>query len=264
MRPRLHLGAACGLDGKPRGQLRMPVDDLVLHGAILGMTGSGKTGFLMVLVEEALRAGVPVLMFDVKGDLPNLLLNFPSFSADSLLPWVEGHAAPNDPRSLEEIARALAEERREGLSSWGIHEADLQVFRETTELRVITPGGSAGEPLHILSALERHSDHSRRDPESARAALSAAVSLVLRLLGREADPARSREHVLLSVLAERRLKEDVPAELGGLPEDLANPPIENIGALTVDEYLPRSERRALAAALNSLLASPRSQRGGKG
>jgi hypothetical protein len=234
----------------------MPVDDLVLHGAILGMTGSGKSGLVMVLVEEALRSGVPVLVFDVKGDLPNLLLSFPDFSPDHFEPWVGASMAPEETRPAADVARALAQERRQGLGGWKIEEADLREFREKTELRVITPGGSAGEPLHILSALERHSERWQKDTESARAALSAAVSLVLRLLGREADPAKSREHVLLSVLAERRLKQGRTADLGGLLEDLANPPIENVGALSLDEFSTPKERRALTAALNTLLASP--------
>jgi predicted nuclease of restriction endonuclease-like (RecB) superfamily len=115
--------------------------------SIVGMTGSGKSGLVMVLVEEALRAGVPVLIFDVKGDLPNLLLSFPDFSADQLLPWVAASMTPDETRPADEVARVLAQERREGLAGWKIEEADLQAFNEKTELRVITPGGSAGEPL---------------------------------------------------------------------------------------------------------------------
>jgi hypothetical protein len=256
MRPKLYLGAARDLSGAALGSLRVPVDDLVLDGAILGMTGSGKSGLVMVLVEEALRAGVPVLIFDVKGDLPNLLLSFPDFSADHFLPWAAASMTPEETRPADEVARVLADERRQGLKGWKIEEADLQAFHSKTELRVITPGGSAGEPLHILSALERHSERWQKDAESARAALSAAVSLVLRLLGREADPAKSREHVLLSVLAERRLRQGQAADLGGLLGDLAEPPIETVGALSVDEFSSRAERRALAAALNTLLASP--------
>ena len=123
-------------------------------------------------------------------------------------------------------------------------------------MRVITPGLSAGELLHVLSSLERRSTRWDQDPESARAALSAAVSLLLRLLGRDPDPAKSREHVLLSVLAARRLAAGEGADLPALLQDLAEPPIEQIGALALDEFLPRSERKQLAAALNTLLASP--------
>jgi hypothetical protein len=252
----LYLGATRSLDGETGGKLHVPVDDLATHGVVVGMTGSGKTGLVTVLIEEALRGGVPVLVFDIKGDLPNLLLAFPSFSPEPFGPWLEGYAAPNDARTPAEIAKELAEQRRIGLESWGLQQADLKALHESVDFRVITPGSSAGEGLHILSGLERHSDRWKHDPESARAALGAAVSLVLRLLGRDSDPAKSREHVVLSVFAELRLLRGAPADLGALLEDLAEPPVDRIGALPIDDFLPRSERRALAAALNTLLASP--------
>jgi hypothetical protein len=140
----------------------------------------------------------------------------------------------------------LASERRRALTAWGLAEDDLRAFAASTRIRVVTPGASAGEPLHVLSSLERRSDRWDRDPESARYALSAAVSLVLRLLGRDPDPAKSREHVLLSVLAERRLLAGGAADLGALLEDLARPPIARIGALELGAFLskPGECRRA--------------------
>jgi hypothetical protein len=132
----------------------------------------------------------------------------------------------------------------------------VKAYAKQRSVRVITPGSSAGELLHVLSSLERRSERWGSDLESARAALSAAVSLVLRLLGRDPDPAKSREHVLLSVLAERRLLKGQSADLEALLEDLADLPIETIGALEVDDFLPKSERKVLAAAINTLLASP--------
>lgn len=253
---RLHLGGRRNLDGGEPGQLFVPAHHLVTHGVVVGMTGSGKTGLVTVMVEEALRAGVPVLAIDVKGDLPNLLLAYPNFSAEPLRPWAEAMRAPSDERSVEQLASAMAEERRRSLEAWGIAETDLSLFHRSTDVRVITPGSTAGEPLHVLSSLERRSDRWDTDPESARSSLSAAVSLVLRLVGRDADPARSKEHVLLSVLAERRLRAGEAADLGALLSDLSEPPIEKVGALPLDSFLPKSERRSFAAALNTLLASP--------
>jgi hypothetical protein len=182
----------------------------------------------------------------VKGDLPNLLLAFPSFDAAPLVPFVDESA------SAEELAAA----RKRGLEAWGIDESALREFANESAVRVITPGSSAGEPLHLLSSLERRSPRWDDDPESARAGLSAAVSLVLRLIGHDPDPTRSREHVLLSVLAERRLAAGGTAELAALLHDLAEPPLDQIGALSLDAFLPKSERRTLAAAVNTLLASP--------
>jgi hypothetical protein len=251
----LQLGSCCPLVGEQRIQpLALPPHHLATHGVVVGMTGSGKTGMLTVLVEEALLAGVPVLMFDVKGDLPNLLLAFPSFASELVEPWVE--AGPDDLRSKQELASALAEERRVGLEAWGVTEAELQRFSNTTHLQVITPGSSAGEPLHVLSSLEHPVSNWATDPDAARASLSAAVSLVLRLLGRDADPASSRDHVLLSVLAERRLRAGQPSDLGSLLADVTSAHIEPIGALPVDRFMSKRDRASLAAGLNTLLASP--------
>lgn len=253
--PALQLGSRCSLTGEQSVEpLTLPPHHLATHGVVVGMTGSGKTGLLTVMVEEALRAGVPVLMFDVKGDLPNLLLAFPSFASDPLEPWVE--AGPDDPRSRQELAQALAEERQTGLSAWGVTEADLARFAKTTDIQVITPGSSAGQPLHVLSSLEHPVSNWTTDPDAARASLSAAVSLVLRLLGRDADPASSRDHVLLSVLAERRLRAGRPSDLGALLEDVTSAHIEPIGALPVDRFMSKRDRAGLAAGLNTLLASP--------
>ena len=212
--PALYLGATCALDGTGAvSKLLLPAHHLVTHGVVLGMTGSGKTGATTVVIEEALRAGVPALVIDVKGDLPNLLLAFPDFDPRRFLPWAEGSAAPNDSRSPEEVARTLSEQRKAGLGAWGIGESDLLAYASGAEVRVITPGSSAGESLHLLSSLERRSARWDLDPEAGRAALSAAISLVLRLLGRDPDPAKSREHVLLSLLAERHFRQGEGADL---------------------------------------------------
>ena len=255
--PVLNLGAWRYTDGTEGGEaLLMPAQHLVTHSVVLGMTGSGKTGLITVLVEEALSAGVPTIIIDVKGDLPNLLLTYPSFEPDFLRPWVETNADEGPSSGTTQLAAQLSQERQKALSVASIGEPELQKFSDGISVRVITPGASAGESLHVLSALERRSARWDIDPESARNALSAAVSLVLRLLGRDPDPAKSREHVLLSVLAERRLAMGQPADISTLMQDLTDPPIVQIGALAVNSFLKKRERCNLAAALNTLLASP--------
>ena len=254
--PALNLGAWRPIDGTEGGKfLRLPANHLVTHGVIVGMTGSGKTGLVTVLVEEALSAGVPTIVIDVKGDLPNLLLTFPNFDPGLLQPWVEGSGERDSTATLA-LATQRAQQRHQALAAAGIGEAELRKFCDSAAIRVITPGASAGESLHVLSALERRSARWDTDPESARNALSAAVSLVLRLLGRDPDPAKSREHVLLSVFAERRLAAGQSADIGALMQDLTSPPISQIGALPVNSFLKKRERSNLAAALNNLLASP--------
>ena len=255
--PTLRLGLSQAVTGPKRSKpFALPAHHLCTHCVVVGMTGSGKTGFLTVMVEEAMGAGIPTLVIDVKGDLPNLLLAFPSFDPAALLPWAEASRAPTDTRSAEDIAAAMAEERRNGLGAWDIGEDEVRDWHARTAIRVLTPGSTAGEPLHLLSSLERRSIRWDNDLESARATLSAAISLVLRLLGRDPDPAKSREHVLLSVLAEKRLIAGETAELGALLHDVLEPTVEEIGALPVDDFISKSDRKALAAGLNTLLGSP--------
>lgn len=252
----LELGAWQPLTGGTGGMLALPPHHLLTHGIVVGMTGSGKTGLLFVLVEEAVRAGVPVLMVDLKGDLPNLALCFDDLGCEPFLPWASSLMGPSEQRSAREVAEELAAQRRKGLEAWGVTSERLRLYRQALGLRVLTPGSNAGERVHLLSSLERPSERWRVDRESASLALSAAVSLVLRLLGRDSDPARSREHVLLSVLSERRLSAGQPADLGSLIKDLLEPPIEAVGALPIDGFVSAAQRATLAAALNALLVAP--------
>ncbi len=257
MTPTLNLGGRYSLDGRrPIGTYDLPAHDLLTHGVIVGMTGSGKTGLLTVLVEEVLSSQVPCLLIDVKGDLANLALALPSFDMATMAPWVEADAGDDDGVADPPVVARAVEERRAGLASWRIDEAKLAAYAKGVHVRVITPGSDAGEPLHLLSALEQRSTRWEDEPDAARAALSAAVSLVLRLTGRDADPGRSREHALLSVLAERRLLRGGTSTLGELMADLNEPPITQIGELELDAFVSPKLRADLAADLNTLIASP--------
>ncbi|MBK8253768.1 MAG: DUF853 family protein [Polyangiaceae bacterium] len=253
----LFLGRARPTGGDPTAtQLLLPAHHFVTHAAVVGMTGSGKTGLVMVLVEEALRSKVPVLMIDIKGDLPNLMLTFPELKGASFEPWVDAVAAERQGKTAPQVAEELAQKARDGLGGWGLGEADLAAFRNEVAPRLITPGTTAGEPLHVLSALETPSSLWQEDEESARDALSASISLLLRLVDRDADPAKSRDHVMLSHLAERRLANGQSAGLTQLLADLVEPPISTVGAMAVDDFLSPKERKELAQQLNALVASP--------
>lgn len=220
------------------------------------MTGSGKTGLCIGLIEEAARSRVPVLLIDIKGDLPNLALMFEGLDAQSFQPWVDVDAAKRQGKRPEVVAEELATKWREGLASWGITPADVAALRSSIAVRVITPGTTSGEPLHVLSPLEVRSDLWEIDEEAARESLSAAISLLLRMVKRDPDPSRGREHVLLSHLAEKRVRAGDTAALEQLVADLQSPPIERVGALSVDEFLAPKERASLATDLNALIASP--------
>jgi hypothetical protein len=247
------LGGTRPLDGGGETQpFHLSANDLTTHGVVLGMTGSGKTGLLLVMVEEALRQAVPVILVDVKGDLANLMLTFPNLAAEEFAPWVQAAAG----QDAGEAARAVSDEWRQYLAAWGLGAQDVAALAAKTAMRLITPGTTAGEPLHLLSALENPSPLWATDVEAAREALGASITLLLRLVGRDADPVRSRDHVVLSLLAERRLSQGRGTTVAELLADVVTPPMERIGAMEVDEFLPPKERAALATALNTLLASP--------
>jgi hypothetical protein len=234
----------------------LPAHHLVTHGVILGMTGSGKTGLLMVMVEEALRSKVPTVLIDIKGDLPNLLFLFPELAAASYQPWVDEEAARRSGQTREAMATQIAEQWRSGLASAQLTAEDVGALRDSVHLRVVTPGASIGEPLNVLSSLSHRSSLWGVDDEAAHDELAAGISLVLRLAGFDGEP-RGREHVVLSALAVRRIERGEPAPLAVLLSDLLNPPIAQIGAMAFDDFFPPKDRQILAQGLNTMLASPR-------
>ncbi|MEI8254365.1 MAG: helicase HerA-like domain-containing protein [Deltaproteobacteria bacterium] len=253
----LYLGCSLPMDGTGAAErLTLPAHHLTTHSVIVGMTGSGKTGLAMTLVEESLRSRIPVLMIDVKGDLGNLFYAFPSLAAEQFEPYVDAEGATRDDRSVHAVAEELATARASGLATWGLGDRELRAFHDGIAPRIITPGTHAGEMLHVLSSLELPSPLWATDPEAARESLAASISLVLRLVGRDPDPTRSRDHVLLAHLAELRLRAGKPADIGALIDDVTEPPVEELGALPLEDFVPKKDRKALANALNTLLASP--------
>lgn len=256
----MHLGSEHSLSAHALesggARFELAPHHLTTHGVILGMTGSGKTGLLVGLVEEALLSRIPVLIVDVKGDLPNLFLTFPRLAPEDFEPWVDEAAAARAGRTTADEASAIASRWRSGLATSGLGPDDVAALASGIAPRLITPGSTAGEPLHVLSALEQPSRLWQEDEELAQASLSAALSLLLRLIDRDGDPARSTEHVLLAHFAERRLRAGTPAGLRELLTDLASPPIATLGAMAVDDFAPPKVRLELAQRLNTLLASP--------
>ncbi|NUP12695.1 MAG: ATP-binding protein [Polyangiaceae bacterium] len=249
-------GAASAAAGQRSQSYALPSHHLVTHGVVLGMTGSGKTGLAIVMVEEALRAGIPVLAVDIKGDLPNLLLTFPSLDGPSFAPWIDPEAASREGKTVDEVAAATADRWRAQLGEWELDGGDVEAFRARVAPRIVTPGASIGEPLDVLSSLSSRSSLWDDDPEAAHDQLGSAISLVLRLAGGDGDP-RTREHVVLTTLALRRLEAGQGARLDALLTDLLEPPIDRIGVMAFEQFLPPKEQQALAQKLNALLASPK-------
>lgn len=227
--------------------------DLVTHGLIVGMTGSGKTGLGVALVEEAAIDGVPAIVIDPKGDLTNLLLAFPSLAADAFQPWINEDDAARSGTSVEAYAASEAQRWRGGLAAWGEDGARIRRLCESADFTVYTPGSTAGVPVSVLGSF---APPRSSEPEVARERLQSTVSGLLALLGIESDPLKSREHILLSTIIADAWQRGVSPDLASLVHGVQQPPVERIGVIDVDSFYPPKDRFELAMTINALIAAP--------
>ncbi len=248
------LGDVVSEDGERTAPLHYEAADLTTHGVIVGMTGSGKTGLAVVMIEEALAAGVPVLVLDPKGDMPNLRLTFPDFAPADFRPWINEGDADRDGVTPDAFAASQAELWRNGLAGWETTAEDLRQLQAAADIAIYTPGSTAGVPLNIVGDLAAPGGDA--DEETTSAEASAFVTGLLGLVGIEADPLASREHVLLANLIEHAWREGQPIDLATLIAQTMDPPLRKLGVFEVDTFFPPDDRRALAMRLNALVASP--------
>ena len=228
--------------------------DFTTHGVIVGMTGSGKTGLGIVLVEEALSAGVPALLIDPKGDLTNLCLTFPQLAATDFQPWVNEGDASKAGQSVPDFAAAQAKAWTDGLGAWGIASDRIAALRNNVTFTIYTPGSSAGIALNIVGSLQAPSDVS--DAEVVGDEIEGFVSGLLSLVDIDADPLSSREHILLSNLILNEWTAGRSLDLPMLVGMIQQPPIRKLGVFELDQFFPPKDRMAFAIRLNGLLASP--------
>ncbi|MEO5724641.1 MAG: helicase HerA-like domain-containing protein [Ilumatobacteraceae bacterium] len=234
--------------------VKLASGDFTTHGVIVGMTGSGKTGLGIVLVEEALAAGIPTLLIDPKGDLTNLCLTFPSLSAAEFQPWVNEGDASKAGLSVADFAAAQAKSWTDGLASWDMGPSNIAALRDKVEMTIYTPGSSGGVGLNIVGSLQAPADAS--DPEVVGDEIEGFVSGLLGLVGIDADPLSSREHILLSNLISNEWTGGRSLDLPILVGMVQQPPIRKLGVFELDSFFPPKDRTALAMRLNGLLASP--------
>jgi hypothetical protein len=226
------------------------------HAVCVGMTGSGKTGLLIGLIEEAALDGIPTLVIDPKGDLANVLLSFPDLAPADFLPWLEPDAAKREGTTLEALAEKTAQKWAAGLAASGQSGERIRRLHAAAEMAVFTPGSRAGRPLAMLGSLDAPPAAILDDPEARRERIESLVSGILALVGIEAEPGTSREHVLLSTIVDALWKSGQKVDFGTLVRAIPAPPIERVGFLDLENFFPAGDRFQLASRLNTVAAAP--------
>ena len=230
--------------------------DLVTHAVCVGMTGSGKTGLCISLIEEAALDGVPTIAIDPKGDLTNLMLTFPDLRPEDFRPWINEEDAAKKGLTPDAFAAQQAQMWKDGLASWGQDGDRIRRLRDAAEFAIYTPGSSAGIPISILSSFAAPPEALREDGELLRERVVTTVTSLLGLVGIEADPIQSREHILLSTIFTNAWTQGRDLDVAALVGQIQKPPVGRIGVLDVESFYPEKERQKLALAMNNLVAAP--------
>jgi hypothetical protein len=244
-----------GIEIEGNEPVTLDMDHLTTHAVCVGMTGSGKTGLGIVVLEELARRGVSLLVIDLKGDMVDLLLNFPSLAGEDFAPWLPPDALEDGERS--QVASKQADFWRKGLEGSGLGPDDLRAVRDGVRWQLLTPGAGSTAPLDILPALEAPEGwNPDDDPDAATDRVNGITSALLSLVGRGGDPLADRDHVLTATVILDHWRRGRALDLAGLLSSLVDPPMDSLGALSMESFYPRDDRMKLVMALNTLLASP--------
>jgi len=231
-------------------------NNLTTHAAIIGMTGSGKTGLGISLIEEAVLDGIPSIVIDPKGDMGNLLLAFPDFKPEDFLPWIDKSEAKRKGISPEELAEKTAAKWKKGIESFGQSAERVKRFKNGADFTIYTPGSTSGIPLNVLGSFKAPGKDVIEDTDSFAYLIDSTVSSVLSLIGEDADPLSSKPYVFLSAILKHFWKREVSLTFEEIIGSVANPPFDRIGVLPLKTFFPQNERLKLAMKLNNIIASP--------
>lgn len=230
--------------------------NLTTHAVCVGMTGSGKTGLGIVILEEAAIDKIPAIIIDPKGDLSNLLLTFPNLSPEEFKPWIDAAEGERKGMNAEEYAEYMAKTWKDGLAAWGENPERIKKFKNSVDLAIYTPASKAGIPISILSSFAAPSKEEMLDTTAVREKILSLTSSLLGLLGIDADPIKSREHILISTIIQSAWQNGINLDIAALIQQVQKPPFSKIGALDIDTFYPPKDRMGLSISLNNLLASP--------
>jgi hypothetical protein len=230
--------------------------NLTTHGVIIGMTGSGKTGLGIGVIEEAIMDDVPSIIIDPKGDMANLLLTFPDLKPADFEPWIDPAEASRKNLSVAQMAEKTASNWRQGLASWGQSSERIEKLREKSTVTVYTPGSSAGVPVSIMASFSAPSADALQDQDSLNALVGSTATSLLALVNIDGDPLTSREHILISSILLHHWRDGEDLSLETLIGAIVNPPFEKVGVFGLTSFFPQAERMKLAMLLNNVIASP--------
>jgi hypothetical protein len=230
--------------------------DLSTHAVCVGMTGSGKTGLCIALLEEAAIDGIPAIIIDPKGDLGNLMLTFPDLKPEDFAPWVNEEDAQKKNLSIAEYAAQQAELWKKGLASWGQDGERIKRLRDSADFRIYTPGSNSGIPVSILKSFAAPPEAIREDSELMAERVNTTVTSLLGLLEIEADPIKSREHILISMILNASWMNGQDLDIAGLIQQIESPPMTKVGVKDIESFFPFRDRQELTMSLNNLLAAP--------
>jgi hypothetical protein len=230
--------------------------DLTTHAVCVGMTGSGKTGLCLALLEEAAIDGIPAIAIDPKGDLGNLMLAFPNLSPADFRPWVDTQEAERRGLSVDDYAAQTAATWKKGLADWAQAPERIARFRDAVDIAIYTPGSNAGIPLSVLQSFAAPAGVLAADTTALRDRIGSVVSGLLGLLGLDADPLRSREHILLANIFEEAWNAGRSLDMAGIINAIQKPAFDKVGVFDLETFFPARDRLVLAMSVNNLLASP--------
>ncbi len=253
-----YIGREYDLPAKKPGQNLILYDsrDMVTHGVCVGMTGSGKTGLCIAILEEAAIDGIPAIIIDPKGDLPNMLLTFPQLRPEDFAPWINEEDAARKGLSPQDFAARQAETWKTGLASWGESGDRIARLKQAADFVIYTPGSTAGIPISILKSFAAPPPALLEDDELLRDRINSTVTSLLGLVGKDADPIKSKEHILISTILDSAWKQGIDLDLPALIQQIQTPPVSRIGVIDLDSFYPAKDRFELAMLINNLLAAP--------
>ena len=230
--------------------------DLTTHAVVVGMTGSGKTGLCINLLEEAILDNIPAIVVDPKGDITNLLLNFPDLRPEDFQQWINVDDARRAGMDVPQYAADVAYRWREGLASWGIVPDRMRWLKYATQYSIYTPGSDAGLPVSILASLRAPRNGWAGNEEENRERINGITTALLALIGRNAQPVQDKEHVLIANIFEYAWQRGLDLTLEDIIRQVQNPPFNTLGVFPIDEYISEKNRQKLALELNNIVAAP--------